>query len=199
MNTEDKDLLVVDLLGRAPYNVVVNVNGIKGYDRILLSLTRRKSKGGFAAVITCEDEDYLPHTYDLNAIKPYLRPMSNMSVVEENEFRSLDNEVFYKLENGGYRPLSNFNKIEWLNKHHFDYRNLIEKGLALKAPYGMYPGMPKEGEKEKDENFCEDCPYRNGYHLSCVLNWIRERMPKPNWDSDEKLKERGLAFDAPNN
>lgn len=30
MNTEDKNLLVVDLLGRAPYNVVVNVNGIKG-------------------------------------------------------------------------------------------------------------------------------------------------------------------------
>ncbi len=107
MNTEDKNLLVVYLLGRVSYNVVVNVNGIKWYDRILLSLTRQKSKGGFAAVITCE--------------------------------------------------------------------------------------------KEKDENFCEDCPYRNVYHLNCVLNWIRDRMPKPTWDSVEKLKERGLAFDAPNN
>ena len=32
-----------------------------------------------------------------------------------------------------------------------------------------------------------------------ALDWICERMPKPTWDSDEKLKERGLAFDAPNN
>ena len=28
--------------------------------------------------------------------------------------------------------------IDWLNKHHFDYRGLIEKELALKAPEGMY-------------------------------------------------------------
>ena len=28
--------------------------------------------------------------------------------------------------------------IEWLNKHHFDWRGLIEKGLALEAPEGMY-------------------------------------------------------------
>ncbi len=27
---------------------------------------------------------------------------------------------------------------EWLNKHHFDYRILIEKGLAIEAPEGMY-------------------------------------------------------------
>ena len=26
----------------------------------------------------------------------------------------------------------------WLNSHHFDYRGLIEKGLALEAPEGMY-------------------------------------------------------------
>jgi hypothetical protein len=28
--------------------------------------------------------------------------------------------------------------IDWLNAHHFDYRGLIEKGLALEAPEGMY-------------------------------------------------------------
>ena len=28
--------------------------------------------------------------------------------------------------------------IDWLNSHHFDYRGLIEKGLALPAPEGMY-------------------------------------------------------------
>jgi hypothetical protein len=28
--------------------------------------------------------------------------------------------------------------IDWLNAHHFDYRGLIEKGLAIEAPSGMY-------------------------------------------------------------
>ena len=28
--------------------------------------------------------------------------------------------------------------IDWLNAHRFDYRGLIEKGLALEAPEGMY-------------------------------------------------------------
>ena len=30
------------------------------------------------------------------------------------------------------------NSIDWLNAHHFDYRGLIPKGLALKASEGMY-------------------------------------------------------------
>jgi hypothetical protein len=28
--------------------------------------------------------------------------------------------------------------VDWLNSHHFDYSGLIEKGLALEAPEGMY-------------------------------------------------------------
>lgn len=28
--------------------------------------------------------------------------------------------------------------FDWLNAHHFDYRGLIEKGLALEAPEEMY-------------------------------------------------------------
>jgi hypothetical protein len=27
---------------------------------------------------------------------------------------------------------------DWYNAHHFDYRGLIEKGLALEAPEDMY-------------------------------------------------------------
>ena len=27
---------------------------------------------------------------------------------------------------------------DWLNAHHLDYRGLIEKGLALEAPEGIY-------------------------------------------------------------
>ena len=28
--------------------------------------------------------------------------------------------------------------VDWLNKHHFDYRGLIPMGLALEAPEDMY-------------------------------------------------------------
>jgi hypothetical protein len=29
-------------------------------------------------------------------------------------------------------------QLDYLNTHHFDYRGLIEKGLALEAPADMY-------------------------------------------------------------
>ena len=39
----------------------------------------------------------------------------------------------------GSIEISEFSEIyDWLNVHHFDYRGLIEKGLALEAPEGMY-------------------------------------------------------------
>ena len=39
----------------------------------------------------------------------------------------------------GSIKLSEFSEIyDWLNAHHFDYRGLIEKGLAFEAPEGMY-------------------------------------------------------------
>lgn len=31
-----------------------------------------------------------------------------------------------------------YKSVDWLNAHHFDYRGLIERGLALEAPKGMY-------------------------------------------------------------
>ena len=33
---------------------------------------------------------------------------------------------------------TDYTVIDWLNSHHFDYRGLIKKGLALEAPEGMY-------------------------------------------------------------
>jgi hypothetical protein len=42
----------------------------------------------------------------------------------------------YHEEFGEYVPT--LETFDWLNAHHFDYRGLIEKGLALEAPEGMY-------------------------------------------------------------
>ena len=40
--------------------------------------------------------------------------------------------------------ISMSNSIDWLNENMFDYRGLIEKGLALEAPEGMYTKEDKK-------------------------------------------------------
>lgn len=57
---------------------------------------------------------------------PYLRPMSSMTEEEE---------IYY---NTIYTTLKFYEKEDWLNAHHFDYRGLIPMGLALEATEDMY-------------------------------------------------------------
>lgn len=57
--------------------------------------------------------------------KPYLRPMPSMTEEEEDELNSA------RMGNYG-------EDVDWLNAHHFDYRGLIEKGLAIEAPEDVY-------------------------------------------------------------
>ena len=66
----------------------------------------------------------------LDDIKPYLRPMSSMTLEEEREYN-----LTKTLSIIDYPTLESF---DWLNAHHFDYRGLIEKGLALEMPKEMY-------------------------------------------------------------
>ena len=51
--------------------------------------------------------------------KPYLRPMSSMTGEEKKEVEDLN-----------MNPFSS-SVTDWLNAHHFDYRGLIEKDLAI--------------------------------------------------------------------
>ena len=62
-------------------------------------------------------------------IKPYLRPMASMTEEEKINYRA-----FFNYDGVEYPD----EYIDWLNKNMFDYRGLIEKGLALEAPEGMY-------------------------------------------------------------
>jgi len=84
-------------------------------------------------------------------IKPFLRPMSSMNGEEKNEFINYAGYEVEESVNGRHyeyylkdfvgtkeEPIVNVDAINWLNTHHFDYRGLIEKGLALEAPEGMY-------------------------------------------------------------
>ena len=130
MTKEDKILLIRDLCGRLPY-------GVKAYIKNWSKLDRKYYEG----VYTVESIDSSLNTIvadserssvevivgdDDYEIKPYLRPMSNMTEEEKLMYEGLmigtDNNIQYILD-----------VIDWLNAHHFDYRDLIENGLAIDA------------------------------------------------------------------
>jgi hypothetical protein len=68
-------------------------------------------------------EKYVNHTlkYDVEDIKPYLFPLSSMTEEQKEEWRGIR---LSKLP---------WDELNWLNKGHWDYRHLIEKGLAIDA------------------------------------------------------------------
>lgn len=68
----------------------------------------------------------------VDQVKLYLRPMSSMT---EEEKKSYYKTLVYTPEG---RPCMFEKSFDWLDANHFDYRGLIEKGLALEAPEGMY-------------------------------------------------------------
>ena len=117
MTEEDKELLFVDLCARLPYNTIVrSFIGESGeQDEIL----------GCVHIINF-------YAYDC---RPYLRPIISMT---EDEFKKLD-ELIRLYRWNVVDKLSVFCKtLDYLNSIHVDYRGLIEKGLAIEAPEGMY-------------------------------------------------------------
>lgn len=122
MTQEDKDLLLKDLLARLLYGV----KGIITYDKSNTTFTVEGIDNNVLHLSDAEDcyvEDF----------KPYLRPMSSMTEEEKRELFEIGCEGNIEHPYGLY-----FRCQDWLNAHHFDYRGLIEKGLALEAPEGMY-------------------------------------------------------------
>jgi hypothetical protein len=127
MTQQDMDLLLRDLSARLPYGVKVNAqykdgDGWKTEDRKILGLYE-------------DGQVYLDCIYTtIDCIKPYLRPMSSMTEEERDEYHKACTEVLLMR----YRASSHYPVTDWLLAHHFDYRGLIEKELALEAPEGMY-------------------------------------------------------------
>ena len=83
-------------------------------------------------------------------IRPYLRPMSSMTEDEKNELHNNSEEKWANALDFSLSPVSagevsvelesiaEAADIDWLYSHHFDFRGLIEKGLAIEAPEDMY-------------------------------------------------------------
>ena len=129
MTQEDKELLLKDLCARLPYGVKAKV-----LDEDILRYDYSSEEGGFINgieninnglfVIQCREDSYVL-SYD--EFKPYLRPMSSMTDSEAIEWHKTTFGQRWITEDNIERC------IDWLNAHHFDFRGLIEKGLALDA------------------------------------------------------------------
>ena len=127
MTQEEKDLLLKVLCAMLPYGVkCINVNWPKdGYVRVYNIRVKEQKIQIF--------EDWA----DIEYCKPYLRPMSSMTEEEIKELNKIDlNRVIFSSRHLTYHLDGAI--IDYLNSHHFDYLGLIEKGLALEAPEGIY-------------------------------------------------------------
>lgn len=123
MTQEKKQLLIQDLCMRVPYGVKVEVC-IKDKNIKSVDCVKYDTVGTYIRLM---DEEKF-------SIKPYLRPLSSMTEEEKDEYKNLVRGIVVK----DYIALPFINEVDWLNKKMFDYRELIEKGLALEAPEGMY-------------------------------------------------------------
>ena len=125
MTQEEQKILLQDLCARLPYDVKVWVKTHHGQiiESDILTLC---NGGGYYSTLTYEG------ILNDSVVKPYLRPMSNMTEEERKEHN------LHRLSKWSTYAEYCANVIDWLHAHHFDYRGLIEKGLALEAPKGMY-------------------------------------------------------------
>ena len=134
MTQEYKELILRDLCARLPYGVNYSCIDIKNVWRLKSIFTRSDNS------IFCDGCNAL------ELCKPYLFPLSSMT---EEQYNSLHESGIlnncshsYEYVNPHIHGVSFIFKefktyslelIEWLNKNHFDYRGLIEKGLAINA------------------------------------------------------------------
>ena len=130
MTQEDKALLYKDLCARLPYGVVLDSpNPVDDMWDEAISIDASTK------TVTLL---YNERVFNIDEVKPYLFPLSSMTEEQEREYNTLRDFVYthhYEYEDivedmGLY---DNWRSIDYLNANHFDYRGLIEKGLALDA------------------------------------------------------------------
>ena len=150
MTQEEKDLLLKDLYARIPHGVKILHQGWNyEWNQELSTLERVTGideRFIYTKVINDNGEEYTSgrHTISLYDDKPYLFPLSSMTEEQYESLREsgiLSNCSYsYEYANPHIHGVSFIFKefktyslelIEWLNKNHFDYRGLIEKGLAI--------------------------------------------------------------------
>ena len=133
-NGNTKKLLIKDLSSRLPY-------GVK-FLRESWNFETDQELSVIEVLEAIDKDGYINNTkvYKVEDIKPYLFPLSSMTDKDLIEFLQIKGMNLNSDELKTFRrepiaivsTLPSYSRhIDWLNKNHFDYRNLIDKNLAI--------------------------------------------------------------------
>lgn len=129
MTKEDRERLLKDLGGRLPYGVKILDIPANVVGKLFLISTTDTVQYETA------DDTGIQTLYN---IKPYLLPLSSMTEEQKREYNMLLTDIpTYEYEGGDIVTVidtyDNWMSIDYLIANHFDYRYLIEDGLAIDA------------------------------------------------------------------
>lgn len=135
----EKSLLIKDLCARLPYGVQVQDTrcGISGklHDMLVFPLYKGNNIYDYIATTNFYTDCYYD---DIVLFKPYLFPLSSMTIEQEKELSKLGVSYGeYALHDDtrglGIMVDEAYIFFEFCYKHHIDFLGLIKKGLAIDA------------------------------------------------------------------
>ena len=144
MTQEDRrELLLRDLCARLPYEVVgqceLDASYDTSFDTVFQTHKFNAEVYGIKEdllLVTPLIEDNDEQTYAEEEVAdgvsildftPYLFPLSSMTDEQKQEYQYITEKWMYD------SSYSIGDSVDWLNAHHFDYRGLIEKEIAIDA------------------------------------------------------------------
>lgn len=163
MTKEEKTLLTKVLCEQLPYNVKVHCKWLMFQETtptedigVLVRISNKK------VLVKRQNQATEFHLNSCGcSILPYLRPMSSMTEEEEAELSNIlpcgmsfsyttkeELIIYTDCEGDNDHYFICFVEVQdFLNAHHFDFRGLIPKGLAIAAVGENNPYKEKGGEK----------------------------------------------------
>ena len=136
MTQEDKEIVFKEICARLPYGVFCNIG--LDYPLPLQSMFVDKLDG----ILLDFYKDGKDYQVYLGEVKPYLFPLSSMTDKQKGEYNFLCDLVPTELYD--FELVDNWRSIDYLNANHFDYRGLIERGLAIDATGTDIYAVPEE-------------------------------------------------------
>lgn len=126
MTQENKELLLKDLCARLPYNTLVQIDGYGIWELRGIDHDDSAELRDIVIVWYGKNQPSSKISFPIINCKPYLLPLSSMTEEQEEEYNDLN---CYDL---GCFPHTE-GALDYLIKNHFDYRELIDEGLAIDA------------------------------------------------------------------
>ena len=134
MTQEQKDLLLKDLCARLPYGIKASYYGAE---------EECETWDEIECVTLDGYVDIGQYSLPIEAIKPYLFPLSSITKEQLFEVQEILGKNEIKIDDGFLRIVDSDRNVityleilavlEWFYKNHFDINDLIPKGLAIDA------------------------------------------------------------------